>query len=67
MSSQNFESSHPFIRTLEDWPKLIRGLVQQHGSDRVWQAGMEALRYPPAWIRTYAEVKIVADFLAASA
>jgi len=42
---------------------MMQGLVRQYGSDRVWRAGMEALRYPPAWVRTYAEVKAVQSFI----
>lgn len=36
---------------------MLDGLIQQHGKDRVWQAGIDALGYPATWIHQKTEVE----------
>lgn len=45
------------------WPSLLRPLVQKYGPSDVYFRGMRALGYPPDFVSSDNELKIVEDFL----
>jgi hypothetical protein len=49
--------------TVEEWPKQLRALVNDHGAATVHRVGLEALLYPPAWILSTGEAMKVAKAL----
>jgi len=34
---------------VQDWPEQLQDLVMKHGGQLVWNAGCDALGYPPTW------------------
>ena len=44
---------------VDEWPRLLIPLVQKYGAERVLAAGLQALRFPPQWCRTYKEVMAI--------
>jgi hypothetical protein len=43
----------------EDWPAILRPVVEARGWRAVWQAGLDALGYPPTWAREVSECLVV--------
>jgi len=40
----------------DEWPAVIRSLVQQYGAEQVWRAGLAVFGYPPTWTHRFNEV-----------
>jgi len=35
---------------LQAWPVILHVLFRKHGAVKLWQAGLQALDYPPNWV-----------------
>lgn len=47
----------------QNWPPLVRALVDYYGPERVWRSGIDTLGFPATWITTISEANAIADHL----
>lgn len=47
----------------QDWPAVVRPLVDYYSPERVWTTGIDELGFPATWITTIKEANRLSDRL----